>query len=422
MGVLLDAIALLSLATAGIGIAYLVFAALAVLRFRGYGIAPAPFPPRAQLPDMSGGRIPHANALSNEREDHRVSILVPLCGAEPGLKRRLERLCEQDYAFPLQIICGVADRRDEAVETVRALIREKPDADLRLCVDPRVYGRNAKVSNLINMVERADHDIFFLIDSDIDAPRDLVGRLTALLRQPGVGAATCLYYGSSEGGVWARLSAAGITSHFLPNAVAGLSLKLASPCFGATIALTRGMLWRIGGLEPFADQLWDDYALGEAVRGTGSEVVIAPFALPHCCAEDSARELLSRELRSARTIRCIAPLGYFGNLFTHPLGFALIALAAGWPAPGLAAAVLAIAARAWLCRSLNRRFGAVAVPLWLQPLRDVLAFAVYIGAVFGKKIVWRGKAYRVAPDGTLMPIRSRNEEFSHGVGGRFPAS
>ena len=418
MGVLLDAVALLSLATAAIGIAYLVFSAVAVARFRGSGIAPAPFPQRKGPP---GGRIPHANALSRERDDHAVSILVPLCGAEPGLKRRLERLCDQDYKPPPQIICGVMDAEDEAAELVRTLICERPDTDLQLCIDPRIHGRNGKVSNLINMLERADNDIFFLIDSDIDAPSDLVGRLAGLLQHPDAGAATCLYYGFPEGGIWARLSAAGITSHFLPNAVAGLSLKLARPCFGATIALTRGTLWRIGGLKPFADQLWDDYAIGEAVRRTGSEVVIAPFALSHFCAERSASELLSRELRSARTIRRIAPLGYLGNLFTHPLGFGLIALAAGWVGPGMAASVLAIAARAWLCRSVSRRFGAVAVPPWLQPLRDILAFIVCLGGGFGRKIVWRGKEYRVAADGALTPMRNRNA-LSEGVRGRFSAS
>jgi ceramide glucosyltransferase len=419
MGVLLDAVALLSLATAAIGIAYLVFSAVAVARFRGSGIAPAPFPQRKGPP---GGRIPHANALSRERDDHAVSILVPLCGAEPGLKRRLERLCDQDYQPPPQIICGVMDAEDEAAELVRTLICERPDTDIQLCIDPRVHGRNAKVSNLINMVERADHDIFFLVDSDIDAPPDLVARLAGLLRQPGVGAATCLYYGSPGDGLWARLSAAGITGHFLPDAVAGLSLKLANPCFGATIALTRGMLWRIGGLMPFADQLWDDYALGEAVRGTGSEVLIAPFALPHCCAEQSAGELLSRELRSARTIRCIAPLGYLGNVFTHPLGFALVTLIAGSVGSGIAAAILAIAARAWLCRSVSRRFGAAAVPLWLQPLRDILAFIVYLGGGFGRRIVWRGREYSVAADGALTPAGNRGEKLSGRIGRRFTAS
>jgi ceramide glucosyltransferase len=346
---------------------------------------------------------PHAAALPREEGDlcRSVTVLVPLCGAEPGLKRRIERLCDQDYSAPLQIVCGVADAGDEAAGVVRGLMRERPDADLQICVDPRTHGRNAKISNLVNMIERADHDMFFLIDSDIEVPPDLVAKLVGLLRQPGVGAATCLYYGAPAGGIWARLSAAGITSHFLPDAVAGLALDLARPCFGATIALTRGMVWRIGGLESFADHLWDDYAIGEAVRQTGSEVAIAPFALPHLCSERSARELFSRELRSARTIRCIAPLGYAGNLFTHPLGCAFVALLAGWTGPAIFASLLAIAARAWLCRCVCRRFAAPAVPLWLQPLRDVLAFAVYIGGGFGKRIVWRGKEYRVAADGGL---------------------
>lgn len=381
MGVVLDAVALLGLAVAMIGIAYLLFSAVAVLRFRGSRAPPA------------GGAPP-------------VTVLVPLCGAEPGLKRRLENLCDQDYECPLQIVCGVIGAEDEAAEVVRTLLRERPDADLQLCVDPRTHGLNPKVSNLINMVERADHDVFLFLDSDIEAPPGLVGQLAGLLRQPKVGAVTCLYYGVPAGGIWARLSAAGITAHFLPDAIAGLSLKLARPCFGAAIALERGTLWHIGGLKPFADCLWDDYALGEAVRRTGDEVVIAPFALPHICAERSAAELLARELRSARTIRGIAPLGYAGNLFTHPLGFALIALLAGWTGPAIAASILAVGARACLCACLRRRFGTAAVPVWLQPLRDIMAFVVYLGGGFGNKIIWRGKGYGLAPNGELTPAGS----------------
>ena len=36
-----------------------------------------------------------------------VTILKPLCGAEPGLFDRLAAFCSQDYAGPVQVVFGV---------------------------------------------------------------------------------------------------------------------------------------------------------------------------------------------------------------------------------------------------------------------------------------------------------------------------
>jgi ceramide glucosyltransferase len=40
-----------------------------------------------------------------------------------------------------------------------------PLHDIELAVDTRVHGSNLKVSNLINMAERARHDVIVIADS-----------------------------------------------------------------------------------------------------------------------------------------------------------------------------------------------------------------------------------------------------------------
>ena len=43
---------------------------------------------------------------------HPVTVLVPLCGDEPGLETRLRALCAQSYAAPVQILCASRDADD----------------------------------------------------------------------------------------------------------------------------------------------------------------------------------------------------------------------------------------------------------------------------------------------------------------------
>jgi ceramide glucosyltransferase len=103
----------------------------------------------------------------------------------------------------------------------------------------------------------------------------------------------------------------------------------------------------------------------------------------------------------ARTIKNIDPIGYAGTVLTHPLPLALIGLLSGSAAAFLVAAA-ALASRVTLCRCVERRFGLPRESLWLIGLQDVLEFTVYVASFFGATVYWRGAAYHVAADGTLV--------------------
>src|SRR5262249_3562483 len=168
---------------------------------------------------------------------------------------------------------------------------------MELSVDGREHGENRKVSNLINMVSHARHDIVVIADSDIEVGPDYLASLSAELQAPGVGAVTCLHHGGPAAGIWSRCAALSINAHFLPNAVVAIVLGLAQPCFGATIALRRSTLAAIGGFQGVADDLADDHVMGKAVQRMGSKVLVAPFSVGHVCWHDSLRSLMAHELR-----------------------------------------------------------------------------------------------------------------------------
>ncbi|MDB5512310.1 MAG: glucosyltransferase, partial [Enterovirga sp.] len=284
---------------------------------------------------------------------------------------------------------------------VRALQSAFPAANLQLVVDARLHGANRKVSNLVNMSEGLRHDLVVLADSDMIVGPDYLRRLAAELARPGVGAVTCLYHGVPAAGLWSRLSALAIDSHFLPSVAVGLGLGLAKPCFGSTIALRRGTLEALGGFRSIADDLADDYVLGARVRALGLEVAATSFAIGHVCSERSLQDLVRQELRWVRTIRQIDPAGHAGSLLSHPLPLALLALILG---PGLLPAGLALAAiglRLGVCLAVERAFGVKPQAYRLVPARDLLSFGMLVASFFGRAVSWRGQAYDVAANGVL---------------------
>jgi ceramide glucosyltransferase len=332
-----------------------------------------------------------------------VSILKPLSGAEAQLSENIETYLNQDYPGKIQVICGVQDAADGAIPVVKSLIERYPGLDLQLVVNGAAHGGNRKVSNLINMEQVARHPLIVLADSDIAVDPNYLRALAVALAQPAAGAVTCLYRGTPNGGFWSRLSVMAVDDHFLPSAILGLALGLARPCLGATIGLSRETLSRIGGFEAVANQLADDYAIGKAVRQAGLRVVLPPLLVAHSFQEKSLSEVVQHELRWARTISTVDPVGYVGSGFTHALPLSLMGAALrGFDALGLATVIGALACRLFLKYRLTREFDLPNPDYALLLARDILSFAVYLTSFSSKRVSWRGQDFAVARDGTLL--------------------
>ena len=334
-----------------------------------------------------------------------LTILKPLHGDEAGLYENLASFCEQDYSGAVQIVFGVENPNDPAIAVVERLRAAYPGKALELVVEPRAVGSNPKVANLINMSGRIAHDVIVLADSDIRVRRDYLARLVGALERQGGGAVSCPYYGISTGSLWSHLAQLTIDSHFLPGVVVGARLKLSQPCLGSTIALRRSSLSAIGGFEPLADCLADDYVLGELLRERGEPVSVLSFAVGHVCAESSIVELWRHELRWALTIRTVDPLGYLGWTVSHAFPLALIAWLLGGSWPAIVLAVAALVCRAVLISATERGYGLPPHPYWLIPVRDLLSFAVFVAGFVARDVSWRGHHYELMSEGILKSDR-----------------
>jgi ceramide glucosyltransferase len=355
------------------------------------------------------GRFARRRASERPAVVPGVTVLKPLHGTEPGLVDNLASFCAQDYPGPVQIVFGVQDANDGAVAAVERIRNVRPARDLDLVVEPETHGLNRKVSNLVNMAPRIRHDVVVIADSDMRVDPNHLSRVIAALQEPGIGAVTCLYYGVAGSRIWARLCALAVNAQFLPSVVVGLALGRARPCFGSTMAFRRQTLDEIGGFMAFVDCLADDYAIGEALRARGCKVAIPPFAIAHMCTQMSLPELWQHELRWARTIRSIDPVGYAGSILAHPLAWALIAVLVGAGSaallPAIGVALASIACRMALLRQVEQTYALPAQAYWLVPARDLLSFAVFVLSFLGWDVSWKGRRYRMVSAGSWMADR-----------------
>lgn len=145
-----------------------------------------------------------------------VTVLKPLCGAEPGLYEHLRSFCQQEYPG-LQIIFGVGDANDPAIDVARRLHSEFGELAIDVVVDPRQHGHNRKISSLINMLKYARHDLLVMADSDAFVGPDYLVSVTAPLLDKKVGLVTCLYHGEPTQLVWSRLGAMYVNEWYMPS-------------------------------------------------------------------------------------------------------------------------------------------------------------------------------------------------------------
>ncbi|RDU97018.1 bacteriohopanetetrol glucosamine biosynthesis glycosyltransferase HpnI [Trinickia dinghuensis] len=341
-----------------------------------------------------------------------VSVLKPLCGAEPRLYENLSTFCEQTHPC-YQLLFGVSSSADPAISIVRRLQAAFPERDIALVVDSRVHGHNLKVSNLMNLAARAKYPLIVLADSDIAVAPDYLEAVTAPLSDPQVGIVTCLYHAKSVGGFWTRVGAQFINEWFAPSVRIAHAGGSRSFGFGATLALRSSVLADIGGFDALKDCLADDYWLAEYTRQRGMATVLSEVVVDTDVIEPDFNTLWLRETRWLRTIRSINPLGFAFLFITFSSPWLLAgALLAAHGGAGLREAALAVStvlgigARIGLHARASRESGEFWRDLPLVPLRDALLAAQWFVAAFGSHVVWRG---------ARMPVVARVAEGSDGT-------
>lgn len=334
-----------------------------------------------------------------------VSILKPICGMDFDLYDNLKSFCAQRHRS-YQVVFGARRAEDPAVGVVQRLVEEFPEVDIELVIDDKAIGTNPKINNLANMYGFAKHDILIITDSDVRVGPDYVSSIASCFADARVGAATCLYLGRAHSGLASRLGAMFINEWLTPSILVARSIGPIHFCFGASMSVRRAVLDRFGGFAALASHLADDYMLGHFVHQAGYRVALLDYTVETHVDEAGLAALLRHELRWARTIRAMQPLGHALSVVTYAVPLAALPLLApGRLGVGLATLAAALLARTLIHYAVRLKLGVKepAAP-WLVPLRDALAFLVWAASFLGRTVEWRGATYTVEPGGRMQRV------------------
>lgn len=328
-----------------------------------------------------------------------VSILKPLKGIDPEIYESFRSHCLQDYPEH-EIVFGVSDPGDPAIESVRQLQREFPAHRIRLVVSEKILGANVKVSNLAQMLAAASYDHLIVNDSDIRVGPDYLRRVVAPLQDSQVGMVTCLYRGVAAATLGSRLEALGISTDFCPSVLAAWQVEGGIRFgLGSTLAFRRADLEKIGGFASFVNYLADDYELGKRIAGLGLTVKLSEVVVETYLPSYRLRDFFAHQLRWARGVRDARLGGYLGLVFTFGFMWGLLALAASrgalWACGALAVTLsLRLAVAVVVGRNVLQDHRVVK-NAWLIPLRDLIAAGVWIASLGGHTVTWRGDHFRL---------------------------
>lgn len=336
-----------------------------------------------------------------------ISILKPLKGADPEMYESFRSHCVQDYP-EYEIIFGVSDPNDSAIENVKRLQRDFPERRIQLLVCEKILGANVKVSNLAQMLPLAQYDYLIVNDSDIRVQSDYLKNVTAPLADRRVGMVTCLYRGIAGRTLGSRLEALGISTDFCPSVLAARQLEGGIRFgLGSTLAFRRADLEKIGGFASFVEYLADDYELGKRIADLGLTVKLSDVSVETYLPPYRLSDFFAHQLRWARGVRDARAGGYFGLIFTFGMLWALLALAASraslWACDGFAATLLLRTAVALLVGRTILDDGQVSKYAWLIPCRDLVGASVWLASLVGHTVTWRGQRFRLKK-GKLIPL------------------
>jgi ceramide glucosyltransferase len=352
--------------------AYWLLTAAAVARFFAR-------PPRGR---RGGGRRP------------RVSLIKPVCGLEKGLEENLATSLEQDY--PDYEVVYAVQRPDDPALPVLERLRARAPGKVKVVLDEACAGPNGRLCNILNATRRADGEVLVYSDSDMHLDRGYLEAVTAPLEDAAVGVSCTMYRAWGASWLAERLELLSLNSDFVPAMIFAKESGAASACPGASQAIRRETLERIGGLEPMADSLVEDYELGVAIERAGLSIVFVPLVARTGVDLSGWTPWWRHQVYWDQNTRAASPAGHFFTVLVRGVPFAVLyALVGGpgWPAWLGGALAVRLGTYALCAAKLGDREGLAS--LWLLPVRDVIGLAVWAASFAQRSVHWKGRVFRL---------------------------
>ena len=335
-------------------------------------------------------------------------MLKPVHGVDFASEENFASFCRQNYPN-YEILFAANDESDPAVPLIRKLIASYPERKIRLVVGAPFVGENRKVNSLALMAREASHEMLAITDGDVRVGPDYLGTVVAPFKDSSTGAVTSLYRGVAQHSFFGELEALGAATDFAAGVLVAERAEGLHFALGASIVTTKSWIQRIGGLEPIAHLLADDYELGNRIAEAGGEVILSSEVVATMYPVQTLQGFWDHQLRWARTVRLCRPISYIGLIFTHGLPWAVLAAIL---APTklvatacIAAYILLRLAVAWAVGVRVLHDDTVRRRWWLIPVRDAIHFVIWLASFASNRVTW-GDAQFTMEKGQMIPVRN----------------
>src|SRR3954471_1732488 len=345
-----------------------------------------------------------------------VSIVKPTKGVDQSAFENFCSFCLQEYAGDYELVFCVEELTDPAVPVIRRVMAEYPDKRVRLIfsesADSRSFG---KLKNMIAGVAASSYDVIIFSDSDARVPPTFLRDTVACTRDPALGIAFgAPGYAGSENWPAALTS---ISVNELTLRITTLHLfGLFDGAIGTTMVARKDVIKEVGGLEQLGWHIADDIQLARLIRRQGYRIHLLrqPARIIHH--HDSFAGWWAHRHRWLVIIRHYWPalfalmnlvdlalwwgLAYLGISLIRDgnvpiaLGAVLVALITAFVSAAAVNAYLAGNETLW-------RF------MWVVLVQELLRLPLVLYSLFKNDVVWRGRRFRVHPDGTASIIGTR---------------
>lgn len=330
-----------------------------------------------------------------------ASVIVPVKGADEGLRENLAALAAMDYP-DYELIVAANSAEDIPPGVLPSAVR----IVLAHGQDPHT---GEKVQNLLTAVRavRRRSEILAFADSDGRVTVGWLRALAAPLSEPGVGAATGYrWFAPVPPTFWTLMR-----SVWDAVALGQLGPGNSSFVWGGAMAIRKETFYQIRVHEYWKDTVSDDYSLAAAVRDAGLKIAFAPGALTPCVDHMRTRQFFGWIRRQMTITRVYRPSLWWPALAAHVFycGGMAASVAASISGSRLAEWALIAQLSPGMLKGLNRAtLAKAALPdyeawfkrhswvhaMWV-PLATWIWLIALVSSAFGNTIEWRGYRYHL---------------------------
>ncbi|KAJ1724042.1 Ceramide glucosyltransferase [Coemansia erecta] len=343
-----------------------------------------------------------------------VSIIRPLKGIDRDMQRTLESSFRQEYPASLEILFAVEDPHDPAIAVVNQLIARYPKISARILVGQDNVGINPKVNNMLKAFDQAQSDLLWICDSNVYTdPGTLRRSVDLMLDDRRIGVVHHVVFSESPDTLGAMLDNAFLVTNHCRMYLAINSFGVASCLMGKSNLYYKSALDSVGGLASFGQYLAEDNMIGQALWRAGWKHTMTGDLARQPTDIDSFAEYCRRRIRWVRVRKYNVTVATLYEPFTESI---VLGLLTAWALHHLYAldiiSSFSTFFSCWFALDMLffYRINHGPPPSWIWFVvswlcRESLALPLWIAAIFGNTVMWRGQKFRLHINGTVDVVK-----------------